>query len=249
MKLDHSRLSKMLHILRFEVGLDTWAHDWNFTRADASQPLYHHIQISFSGQKREAVVARVYVCCGKHVNTRGMCKDKLLLEVASNVERGWSIISSREEARKWEERVCQVAPKHVEALTDEMGPALQRTCAGALAATLHYQSRLPDCESAYQLVNTLSKGLSSDSRAIAARLAESAGVMQLQNTEEMYHAACLALLAFHEEIEPIALQVPSLKTDAPPWNVTQEHHPLRNPELMWRIQLIADGLIEKFKTR
>jgi hypothetical protein len=193
-----------------------------FVRLDRRPSLFQQIDVSFAGRRAEAVVAHVSASVTKWVRVKGLSVGRLLGELATDRDRGWSIITTSEEARHWEQSLARVGPIAAAELVSEVGAALIESTECARGVAQDRLARLHPERSVSDQIADLQRAMPSDLVAEARRLAASPGVMQVSEAEEIYLLACLSVLDGDDR---------------------SDRDPLANGELMGRIQLVADGIL------
>lgn len=198
----------------------------SFTRLREDQ-VYELIRCSFAGKKREAAVCRIGASVTRVVELKGLSENELLLDVAQNRERGWTIVERDQQLGEWAKSVASVGVPSVRRFADRVAAELlgRTECARVKASRCFSELKgLGAPSEVYQLL------MNSSSRAeldLSQRLSEWPGVMQISGSEFEYRLACLAVVKIVR------------RNDLPdPSNV--EDMPLQNPQLMWEIQLMAD---------
>jgi len=202
-----------------------FTHGCGFVRHDSCPNLYQQLATTFAGRRHEAVVAYAQVSVTKWFAFKGLTEPRVLKEIAQDQERCWTIVRSTREAKLWEELLVRVAPTKVVELAAQQGSALlertamaRRTAAGLLE-TLDAQSGVA------MEVDRLGTVLRPEKVAEAERLASRLGIVQVPGAKLTYVLACLAVL----------------EGDKAGSFVAQD--PLLNNELLWQIELVADGIL------
>src|SRR5207248_1369102 len=113
------RLLSSLEQHGFNSGPGLSSQDsFTFVRKSKAPDLFEWIFIEASGKRSEAVVASVATSLTSTIlDRRGLAVEHLLMEIAEDQERGWSIVESQAEAREWESRLVGVAPFRADQLT------------------------------------------------------------------------------------------------------------------------------------
>jgi len=127
MTVDCSRLGSLLATHGFEAcGSATSVGSYRFVRPDQPADLYQHIDVEFAGRQSEVVFAYIAISATKWIRLKGLCESRLLIELASNQERGWTPIASTTDARAWEQSLAQMAPIKVTEIAKEYRASLLR---------------------------------------------------------------------------------------------------------------------------
>jgi hypothetical protein len=227
MKVSCSHIRKLLKpsgfVIRQSGGI---AETCGFVKEDGTPSLFQQIDVSFAGRRSEAALAHLTVSVTKWIRVKGLSTSRLFGEIASDDDRGWSVIITEDEAQTWEATLTRLGPIKVSELASEAGPALlERTCdARSIARAL--LSRLDRQRSIRDQFKELEGSTPAERVAEAKKLAEWPGVMQAMDSEQIYFLACLAVLSDRDSAVSMGLD------------------PLRNDFLMAKIQLVADGIIE-----
>lgn len=226
MSISKQRLERLLSSYGYEPKRST-PHSFSFVTRRARQELFLELGVDFQGRQNEAVYGSVGISVTKWI-PRETDDGITLVEIATDKERGWTLIESRGEAVDWENAFVAIAPAAASNLADRVGGSLiQRTTTYREEAS----QVLLTCDDADCVEVALDSARDKLSRELiedAYRLAGWPGVVQLEDTEDIYLLSCCLLLGFTKGYQ------------------TAGEDPLENDALMWRIQLIADGLIDRF---
>ncbi len=196
-----------------------------FVRPDPNPSLYQQIDVSFAGRRGEAVVAHIAASVARWIRVKGLSVSRLLGEIAIDQERGWSIIGTRAEADEWERSLADLGPIAVTEFVSEVGAALIERTEAARQVARDRLARLDPGRCVSDQIAELERSMPSVLVAEARRLAAWPGVMQVAEAEGIYALACLSVLHGNDRQSPPG------------------QDPLSNDELMWRIQLVADGIL------
>jgi hypothetical protein len=196
-----------------------------FVRPDQNPSLYQQIDVSFVGRHDEAVVAHIAASVARWIRVKGLSVSRLLVEIAIDQERGWSIIGTKAEAEDWEQSLADVGPIAVAKLVSEVGTALVGRTEGARQFARDRLARLDPERDVSEQIAELERSTPSVLVAEARRLAAWPGVMQVAEAEGIYVLACFSVLQGNDD-----QSLPG-------------QDPLSTDELMWRIQLVADGIL------
>jgi hypothetical protein len=194
-----------------------------FVRPDQNPSLYQQIDVSFSGRHDEAVVAHIAASVARWIRVKGLSVSRLLVEIAIDQERGWSII--RTKAEDWEQSLADVGPIAVTRFVSEVGASLVERTEGARQFARDRLARLDPERGVSEQIAEFERSMPSILVAEARRLAAWPGVMQVAEAEGIYVLACLCILHGNDH-----QSLPG-------------QDPLSNDEWMWRIQLVADGIL------
>jgi len=228
MKVDASRLLSLLGGKEGFALARREPDEFALVRPSTLDGLFEHIEISGAGKSGEALGCDLAVSVvGGQLGTKGMCELELLAELATDPERGVTIVQTAEQAQDWERRVVEIAPPGVRALAQREGPALLARTARARAAVQAHLKQLPDTHDLDVLKRLLLGRLEPQRADVARRLAGRPGVLQKAGAELLYDVACMAIVLFEVGNQASA----EVKLD-----------PLEDRELMWRIQLLVDHI-------
>ena len=232
MRICCSRISELLKpagfVIRHPSGL---ANTCAFVREDRTRSLFQQIDVSFAGRHKEAAVAHVTVSVTRWLRVKGLSVSRLLDEIATDQDRGWSVIATEGEAQSWEKSLAQLGPLKAREIAVEAGGALlERTCdarnvAQTLLARFDRGRDVRDC------LEEFARAMPSERIAEAKRLAVSPGVLQVTGSEHIYLLACLAVLNGDHGSSLLG------------------QDPLTSQMLMWEIQLVADGIMPRYISR
>jgi hypothetical protein len=155
-----------------------------------------------------------------------MCELELVTDVATDQERGLAIVQTPAEVEDWERRVAAVAPGATRALGQRSGAALLARTEAARLAVEACLKGLPQPTDLRSLKHWLQSRAHPEVAKRASELAAAPGVLQRVGAEEVYEVACLALVLSSALKKDMALSL----------------DPLKDRELMWRVQLMVDHL-------
>lgn len=196
-----------------------------FVRPDQNPSLYQQIDVSFVGRHDEVVVAHIAASVARWIRVKGLSVSRLLVEIAIEQERGWSIIGTKAEAEDWEQSLAEVGPIAVTKFVAEVGAALIERTEGARQFARDRLARLDPERDVSDQIAEFERSMPSILVTEARRLAAWPGVMQVDEAEGIYVLACLSVLHGNDHL------------------CLPDRDPLLNDELMWRIQLVADGIL------
>jgi hypothetical protein len=215
----------------FRVGWLDSTGDYGYVRQSILDSLFEQLIVKSAGKRREAIYAyaAVSVVSGP-MATKGLVEMSLLDEIASDRERGWTLVETKEAALEWERSLAQVGPLRVRELAAEKGPDLLRRTEGARRASERYVDLLAGSSDLDEIQERLGKLASTEQRGEATRLMRWPGVMRMVGAEGLYETVSLALVLFRSQVE-----------EEP--GVIEPADPVANQELMWRLQILADRLM------
>jgi len=231
-KVSKNRLSDLLIATGFRSA-SRWYGGYAWNRWNSLHGVSEWVLIGFAGKKNEAISANVGVGI-----TRSLAfgiTHELLVEVADVREmfdnygfwtpgRGQAIIETTERAKAWERRVAEIAPAAAECYALQHGNELLKQTTRARQRSLELLRQLDSTKSLYQQIQEFEDRHGHTFRKEAERLAEWPGVMQVRDAEELYLLACCTVLTGEQG------------------TALTGQDPLKNDELMWQIQLVADGI-------
>jgi hypothetical protein len=227
MKVNPERLAQHLAGVGYERGFPTLVlPSCSFVRRSSIFGLYESIIVSAGGKESEAVAAEVGVSMTKVVMYKRLGAVRLVKEVAEMVERGQTIIRSREKATEWEHNLAAIAPTLNRAWAEAQGPAVLSRTRGACLVIDDCVRRLDLNKPRNELLMDLRSGMDEQSQELASRMFILGGPGP-RGISEIYELACLALARFAPAVAPDPTAPLTL-----------------NPqELVDRIALLADRLL------
>lgn len=232
-KVSEARLSGLLNDSGFRSA-SRWYGSYAWNRWNSMLGVSEWILIGFAGQTNEAVSANVGVGITRTL-AFGLSYE-LLMDLADVTEtfdkygswlpgRGRAIIETSEQAKAWERRLADIAPAAAECYALKHSDELLKQTAHARQRSVEILQQLDFTKSLGQQIQELESRYGHAYRQEAERLAEWPGVMQIFDAEEIYLLACYAVLTGEQGTTFIG------------------QDPLSNEELMWQIQLVADGIL------
>lgn len=230
-RISDTRLSNLLTATGFRRGT-RWYGGFAWNRWNCLLGVSEWVLIGFSGKKNEAVIANVGVRITRII-AFGI-NYEILIDVADIKDmldehgfwipdRGRAIIESAEVAKSWERRLVEIAPAAAESYALKHGSEVLQQTAHARQRSSGLLRQLDSTKSLYQQIQEFEARHGHTFRKEAERLAEWPGVMQVYDAENHYLLACCAVLSGEQGAAFI------------------DQDPLKNDELMWQIQLVADG--------
>jgi hypothetical protein len=229
-KVRPSRLLSQLQNDRFvRERVPTAGDSIGLVRETPQAELFEWIIVSSAGKRCEAVWAEVASALTRTILVRDLYEKSLMLELAGDQERGWRIIETDAAAREWESGLVAAAPRNVERLTHERGGQLLERTESLRRAVRQYVARLDLSKPISQLTGELSHDADPKGLGLAQRIAWD---VQRFDDQEIYALAWLCITHYESEVEETATSY-------------SEQNPYSNPELLWRIHLIADWIIRE----
>lgn len=215
MKVSKKRLKHRFSELAFAEH--PCATDLTFWRSSkVSEGLYEQVRISCSGASSEAVYAYFTCAVVNHgYPTKGLLESRLVTEIATVKERGWTIISSDDDARIWEDSLIDAIYSEFGEFVESVASPLLETTASARSSAQEYVSRLNDGE------------VSAEARTIA----NAPGICQVPGRFDLYEQAASCILEHHAMVE---------KETSFDFS-----RPLFDLQLLWRLQLIVSQVLQK----
>jgi hypothetical protein len=236
MKINASRLLTLLGEHGFvRGGKPNLGDSRSFVRPDTRPGLFQWATVYCTGKEGDTVVGAVDVAVTSYIGTKGLVESRLLNEIAQVQARGWTIIKDAAQARTWEREFARIAPSRAAELATELGPSLLKTTAIAREAVRGYLGHVDQAKPLDEVLREFLRRADAAREAEAARLAGWPGVLQIRGMADIYMIACLCLVEFEKEVEKARESF-----------VGQD--PLRNRELMWRIQLLSDRFLQTWKS-
>lgn len=198
MKVKQQRLLAPLDAHGFTPGLRTYTvPSFTFVRRSESADLFESIIIEAQGKNGEAVIASVGVAVTRTVMYKVMGDVRLLLEMAEVKDRGWTIISTEDKAKQWEEELVRTAPSLAREWAKSEGESILAGTQEARSAVRKYLERLHPVGDLKELNERLRRSANARTLSESDRM-YSGGV---EGTETAHDIACLAVLLFSEELE------------------------------------------------
>jgi hypothetical protein len=233
LNVSESRLSDLLTSTGFRSAT-RWHGEYAWSRWNSSLGVSEWVLVGFAGKKKEAVSANVGVGITRVLAFR--IKHELLIDVADSKEtldefgfwipdRGRAIVDSVEKAKGWEHRLAVIAPVAVQSFALKHGSEMLLKTANSRQRSSELLRQLDSKKSLYLQIQELEARHGHTFRKEAERLAERPGVMQVVDAKEHYLLACCAVLTGAQGRAFIG------------------QDPLIDDDLMWQIQLVADGLL------
>ena len=100
----------------------------SFYRPTSNPELFQVVSIDASGKRDEAVAAHAGITLVRYIFRKGLIDQCVVLDVAEDQERAWTIIETEQEARRWEGQFAQIVPLRAAEYAEQHGPdLLQRT--------------------------------------------------------------------------------------------------------------------------
>lgn len=231
MMVSVKRVGKLLEPQGFQlVYYHAQARLFVFSRNDPNPDLFQRVRIHCAGKRGEAAEGDAEVSVIRGANaTKGLVEDELLLELASEPERGWTVLGTNDEAKDWEQRFAQFAPQQAAMLARKMGAELLAATAACRAAAAEMRERMGDIHDLLSTRSQLARDATAEQLQTARRLAEWPGVLQIAEAELVYEVATIAIVIHATEISSLRLNV--------------EADPLYDRHLMWLIQILVDRII------
>lgn len=228
MKVNAFRLLKLLGDERGFALAWQDPQELGLVRASTVDGLHEQLLVSAAGRAGEALACEVAISITRRqLGTKGMCELEVVTDLATDLERGLTIVETGEQVELWEKGIAEIAPAAVGELAKRKGTALLARTEKARSAVQSYLKELPGSEDLQELHAWLLARVPPDGVKGAQELAEAPGVLQKAGAELQYLVTCLTIVTFGLGGQDLA----KLKLD-----------PVNDRELMWRIQLLADTL-------
>jgi hypothetical protein len=226
--INPNRLAGLLKPLNFSLVIkdDSFLL---FSRPDNNHAIYQQIDVEFQGKNNEAVYAYALISCTKW--TLGETKDgELILDVAKDKERGWTIIENDSQATTWEASLSSSIPQRLINISINLGQTVFDKNKHAIELS---RSVLPQLDSALGSLQSISLSNLFDRTTLdlASSFLESNNAMHYAGTpRELLLSASFALSALN-----------LTKSDA---NALALDH-----DLMTAIFIVHDRFMDKFSHR
>jgi hypothetical protein len=171
-----------------------------FSRVTCRADLFEQIHVGSAGNKGEVAWASVVTSIAKGAcSFEGLMEERPLLEIASNVERGWCEFKEPADVISWEKRLASVAPLRAAEFAAVNGENLLRRTKVLRSVANKYADhvRAHTAErNADYLEYQLSKLATVEQRREASRLADLSAA-----GDSSYQAAALALVLYSDQVE------------------------------------------------
>jgi hypothetical protein len=213
--------------LGFHIRQGASKGSFGIVRPTNDASLFEWIIVESAGRQHEAIAATVAVSVTKNVPFFRLMEMKPVVEIADDSFRGSAVVSSEGAADNWIGRLRYLALQYIAATTASRGAML-------LEKTLRTRQAVEKYWFFLSLRDKLLDPAVVDSlntRREAARLAEWPGVVHLFGADDVYLSACLTILRLENQVEESSESF-------------MGKNPLINQELMWRIQLLVDRLLD-----
>ena len=229
------RLSELLLPHGFQpIWLDDIFGAFRFGRASRFPDLFEQVWVNTQGKKHEAVAASVVIAVvNSNTATRGLFEEQHLTELNTHEFRAYSMVEKKSVALAWEQQLVRVASDAATKFSNSHAQALLQRTVEVRDLVRQYEFKIPNSDSLFGLETSLKRKATAEQMHAASRLAEWPGVCLFRGGQVLYETACLVLISFAEEVDGR-------------WDYFDTVDPLREPEIMWRIQMLTDRLLRKF---
>jgi hypothetical protein len=202
--------------------------DLVFTRPSHKAELFESIIVGGQGKRGEAVSAEVGVAVTNWVMYKLLGDVQFLSELGEDPQRGWTIIEDDDKARQWETRLVEVGPVRAKEWAASRGPQLLQETAHARAAVSKYLCLLEPTTNLHQKLALLKSASNKRILEETERLTACPIFGDGPNTELAYRVACQLIVSHSENVEGKSYL---------------GHEPMNDPELLSRIEILADRLL------
>jgi len=192
---------------------------------------FERIVCEFIRKKNDAAVCWIGVSLTHTIPFKGLTENLLVEEVASDTDRGWTIIKSKDDLSKWLQSVAEIAVPKLNQIAAELAKTIVGNCEESLERAKSCIVAVERVTSVEAMLLTLKANATEDERRVAERIVEWPGVVQLADSRTTYEVATLLVLQ-----NLYKSRLPN------PLNTTEM--PLENTNLMREIQLVADSLLQ-----
>jgi hypothetical protein len=203
MMLSPDRLSALLKPQGF------WLRDANsltkeiaFVRTSETAPLYEHLNVHGQGKIGEAVYATTSVSGSTNHSDDDCVSERdlsLMYLLETDKDRHWTLVHTREEAKRWEISLAQHADAQCLATVRAKGPTLRATLAPAFDALTRYISAVGNIYKVFDSEFKYFSDAPAEQRAEAEELAWRVG--NIGESSEDIELACLFLFLFSSDVE------------------------------------------------
>jgi hypothetical protein len=220
------RIEPSLHAAGFLFGVESIdAQQAHFYRRSALSELHEIVELTFAGRFNEAVVGWVGISIPRVVLYGGLTEQRVLMELATDLERGLAVVETAQELRKWERRFVEMALGQVVPFANEKGVQVlaqtreARTTAGAMLDMV-------DVTEPWDMAAERLRRQASELEIADVERLVRGGLVNISNTQDAYRIACFALQRVRRAL------IGPLSRDR-----TEFQH------VAWPIQIVADQLI------
>jgi hypothetical protein len=229
MKLDFKHLSHQLAAKQFrEQPGNSFKGSRVFVRPDSESDLYQRIDACVAGREADAAFAYIGLSATRWMKFKGLCESRILIEIAEDKGRGWTLISSMDKLRAWEESVIEIGSAAVDRFADQWRKELVTRTSRSRERS-RTAIRLIDSTTSIQVqTHAISQMLDPRGRVFAHELTDGPGIVQLPDSRPHYLLGCLALVKTGELIPTSVKDV------------------LQDQESMWAIEFTADKILSMF---
>ena len=226
-----TKLTEKLTALGFELITGT-APNSKFTFVRKRQyHVFERIVCEFTGRNNDTAVCWIGVSMTRSIPFKGLTENLLLEEVASDRNRGWTVVKSNEDRCKWFRSVAESAILKLEQIADPLAKLLKANCRESMHRAKACLKEIERHASVNAAILSTKAKASEEQLRVAERIIEWPGVVQIRGTRPIYELATHLVLQ-----ELYASRLPN--PDEP------KEMPLENTTLMWEIQLVADSLLQ-----
>jgi hypothetical protein len=191
---------------------------------------FERIVCEFVGKKNDAAVCWIGVSLTRLIPFKGLTEIFVVSEVASDHERGWTIIESNEDRCNWFRSVVEIAVPKLDEVAENFAKDLIQRCGESMDRAKACLAGIEDDTSVNTLLINVKTKATEDELRVTERIVEWPGVVQIANAQTTYELATLLVLQ-------------TLYKSRLPNPYDSKEMPLEKTNLMWEIQLVADSLM------
>jgi len=227
-----TELTSKLLVLGFNLMPSAMPNSkFTFVRKRLDQA-FERVVCEFVGKKNDAAVCWIGISLTHTIPFKGLTENLLMEDVASDKDRGWTIIESKDDRCKWLRSVAEIAVPKLNQIAEGLAKTLIENCGQSLERAKSCIVAVERVTSVETMLLTLKANASEDELRVAERIVEWPGVVQIADSRTTYEVAALLVL---QNLYKSRLPNPSISKEMP----------LENTNLMWEIQLVADSLLQR----
>jgi hypothetical protein len=221
------RIEPALEAAGFWFGVESSvAQEAHFYRPARADGLYELVHLCFAGKSREAVVGWIGISAPRIViSFGGLTEERVLMELATDFERGLAVVETAQDLGEWERRFMDVALREVVPFAKEKANQVLAQTSDA-RATAKEMLRMVDMTEAWEAgAERLRREASDVENADVERVLDGQ-IVNISDTQDAYRIACFSLQRVRGTL------IGPLSRDRAEFR-----------RIAWPIQIVADELI------
>lgn len=223
MKVSLKRLDNKMYVHQF-TKVRSARHDVVYARRDKHKSLFQKAILGIQGAHGEAVYGYMSISVVERTSLK-IDPIELLNSINANQERGWTEISSVNDAKEWEDRFVKEVSQNIDTFSIAHAHWMNTKTKSAREMAIRCLNGIGHKVTVSDRIKEFESMSSEYQRVQCVRLAHFPGVIQIPDSEQEYLLACWAVMADCGQ------------------NNIHDLNPLENSELMWTIQIIVDRLL------